>query len=1007
MLTTITLSAVAWAAPHHAEDYPSLGAINSGSIVYVDTDALTMTIGPSVLTGTLATDGVAVFSFDSFRASSLSALGSRPLAVLSRTDLQFDGGVSVGAGGFAGATAAGNGSGPGAGRAGSGGDSGAGGGAARGDGGNGGDGGVGGVAYVDVSAALQGGSGGARSTDSGGNSGAGGAGGGSLELGAARNLIFAPTAVVVAEGSPGADSTNDGGGGGGGGSLLLHGRVTTTCASTVDLELGGGDGGDGNDDGGGGGGGGHVTMIGFIGCFPRYYGGNGGVGTDADGLDGDNGGFTLFSGDADGDGEDSMTDCNDSDPDTYTGAFEVPGDGRDQDCDYAERCYTDTDGDGFRNGDPALATPPGDFDCDDPGEFPETADADCDDGSVDTFPGATEVPGDGIDQDCDGGDLCYVDTDGDGARTNATRLSTDLDCDDALEAPASAPMDCVDSDPSRYPGAPELTGDGVDQDCDGGDTCFADGDGDGAAGPGVVGSADLDCADAGEGPTNTDCDDADAARFPGATELVGDEVDQDCDGQETCFEDADADGARSSGTTLSADVDCDDASEAAASDPADCDDADAATHPGALEVVGAGGDQDCTGTELCFADVDLDGFRSDTDTVVSLDEDCADAAELVATVLVDCDDADAAVNPGAVEVTCNGSDEDCTVVTPDDPDADSDGFGACVDCDDADDLVYPGSPEVCDGVDQDCDSTFDEGLPTTTWYLDGDADGYGDAAFPTTDCLGPRDGAVDNDEDCDDADDTINPDGVEVRCSGVDEDCDEVSTPDAIDDDLDGWSACDDIDCNDTSATTYPGAPESCDGLDTNCDGAFDDVDLDGDGATICGGDCDDGDATVPAPAEVECNGADDDCDPTTVDAADQDEDGWSTCDGDDCDDDDAAVNPDAVERTCNGVDDDCDPTTPDEVDRDGDEALCDDCDDDDPDVFPGADDPTCDDVDEDCDPETPTDCGDPTGETAVDTAAPPPDTKDDGGGCGCSTGSGAGWLPALALLATLRRRRR
>ena len=175
------------------------------------------------------------------------------------------------------------------------------------------------------------------------------------------------------------------------------------------------------------------------------------MGTDADGLDGDNGGFTLFSGDADGDGEDSMTDCNDSDPDTYTGAFEVPGDGRDQDCDYAERCYTDTDGDGFRNGDPALATPPGDFDCD-------------------------------------------------GARTNATRLSTDLDCDDALEAPASAPMDCVDSDPSRYPGAPELTGDGVDQDCDGGDTCFADGDGDGAAGPGVVGSADLDCADAGEGP---------------------------------------------------------------------------------------------------------------------------------------------------------------------------------------------------------------------------------------------------------------------------------------------------------------------------------------------------------------------------------------------------------------------------------------------------------------------------------------------------------------------------
>ena len=66
---------------------------------------------------------------------------------------------------------------------------------------------------------------------------------------------------------------------------------------------------------------------------------------------------------------------------------------------------------------------------------------DCDDTSAQLSPGGTEIVGDGLDQNCDGGDVCYADADDDGFRAlgGLTVPSADLDCTDAGEALNSDP----------------------------------------------------------------------------------------------------------------------------------------------------------------------------------------------------------------------------------------------------------------------------------------------------------------------------------------------------------------------------------------------------------------------------------------------------------------------------------------------------------------------------------------------------------------------------------------
>ena len=270
-------------------------------------------------------------------------------------------------------------------------------------------------------------------------------------------------------------------------------------------------------------------------------------------------------------------------------------------------------------------------------------------------------------------------------------------------------------------------------------------------------------------------------------------------------------------------------------------------------------------------------------------------------------------------------------------DLDGDGYhgdacGQGDDCDDADPDVNPGQVETCNGVDDDCDGEVDEqdADGCTLYSRDDDGDGYGVTGDVSCLCAAaaPYDAIVDG--DCDDAGPDVNP-GAPETCNGVDDDCDGAPGADEADQDGDGFMACDG-DCLDTDASVHPGATELCDGLDNTCDGNLpaDEFDADGDGYMGCEGDCDDGNTDAhPAGTEV-CDGADNDCD-GSIDGADAVDalEWYLDADGDGYGD--GAV----LQLDCEQPDDNV--------------AVAGDCDDADPAIHPDAEE-TCDGIDNDSD---------------------------------------------------------
>jgi hypothetical protein len=81
------------------------------------------------------------------------------------------------------------------------------------------------------------------------------------------------------------------------------------------------------------------------------------------------------------------------------------------------------------------------------------------------------------------------------------------------------------------------------------------------------------------------------------------------------------------------------------------------------------------------------------------------------------------------------------------------------DCDDTDDTINPGATELCDGKDNNCNNQTDEGLPSFTYFKDGDGDGFGGEETITSCSSTPPEGYVSQGGDCNDEDPAVHPGG--------------------------------------------------------------------------------------------------------------------------------------------------------------------------------------------------------------------------------------------------------
>ena len=247
---------------------------------------------------------------------------------------------------------------------------------------------------------------------------------------------------------------------------------------------------------------------------------------------------------------------------------------------------------------------------------------------------------------------------------------------------------------------------------------------------------------------------------------------------------------------------------------------------------------------------------------------------------------------GATKEVCDGQDNDCDGTTDEDLGTTTCGLGQCEHTVDnclngAFQICNPlagASAEICDNLDNDCDSIIDEDQGTTTC-------GIGVCQHTVPDCVAgqpnlcePLDGAVDE------------------ECDGLDNDCDEEVDEDFPDTDEDGTADCMDNDDDGDSAldgddncplTANPGQ----DNLDGDEYGDLCDEDIDGDGALNEADNC-------PQTDNAGQENFDDD---EFGDMCDDDDDNDGDPDETDCEPFDDAIGHTIAEVCFNNTDDDCD----------------------------------------------------------------------------------------------------
>jgi len=597
----------------------------------------------------------------------------------------------------------------------------------------------------------------------------------------------------------------------------------------------------------------------------------------------------------------------------------------------------------------------------------------------------------------------------------------------------SVPGDCNDNNKDVHPGAYEACNNLDDNcnsitDLDSNEvrTWFFDADLDAYGTSASV----IGCFATGKYTTKTtgDCNDSDNGVHPGAYEACNNKddncngiVDDDSPEVQSYYYDGDGDSYGSSAFVTK----CWSTGKYSATNKDDCDDSNSQVHPTVAEVCNGYDDncdgsidpQDATGCKNYMKDTDQDGYGLLTDQKC-LCSAGLNNAEYTATKQGDCNDLKGNVNPGITEICGDNLDNNCDGLTDDAsaggcisfyPDADNDGYGGaqvapqCLcaaagiftvtqdgDCDDFAATVNPGAFEGCNNVDDNCNGVTDADSPDVkTWYYDSDNDAYGTSASQVR--CGPTDKyTATSTGDCNDANGAVHP-GAYEACDGLDNNCNNIiddDSPDAkpwyFDGDADSfgstatitkcsesgkYTATNNKDCDDTKYLVHPGANESCNNYDDNCDTVVDeenalnctnymlDVDQDGHGVTgdakcLCspglynstytalkGSDCNDLNTQISPSAPEKCaDNVDNNCDGIIDEPGgtgcvtlytDIDKDGYGVTDplpqclcakmgdfqatkGGDCDDSKAAVHPGAYEA-CNLLDDNCNGTVDDD----------------------------------------------------------------------------------------------